>query len=124
MSGGRAELATPVAQPPDASLLGLRAAFLTMVTEKGLDDLTLRQFAVLMELLTAEEAATVRGIAGSLKLPRPAITRAMDRLEAFSLARRRPDPSDKRSVLLEITRRGIRLADQMTQAMGRQQGAV
>lgn len=103
--------------PGDTALLALRAAFLSMVTEKGLDDLSLRQLAVLLTLRQAATGVTVRRLAGYLGVHKPAISQAMNRLVLQKLAKRKPDPADGRSVLLEITRRGVMLADRMAEAM-------
>lgn len=103
--------------PPDAALLRLRAAFLSMVTAKGLDDLSMRQLAVLLTLHRATTAITVRGLAVDLKVLKPTITKAMNRLVLNRLAQRTPDSADRRSVLLEITDAGAKLADSMAEAM-------
>ena len=41
-----------------------------------------------------------------MKVSKPAITRALDRLGEFDLARRKTDPSDRRSVLVQRTAKG------------------
>jgi DNA-binding MarR family transcriptional regulator len=38
-----------------------------------------------------------------LRISKPAVTRVADRLEALGLVRRRTDPDDRRSVLLQRT---------------------
>jgi DNA-binding MarR family transcriptional regulator len=48
----------------------------------------------------------VRGLAAGLNVSKPAITRALDRLGELSLARRKVDPTDRRSVLVQQTREG------------------
>jgi DNA-binding MarR family transcriptional regulator len=50
-----------------------------------------------------EEAQTVRGMAAKLSVSKPAITRALDRLSEFDLVRRKTDPLDRRSVLVQRT---------------------
>jgi DNA-binding MarR family transcriptional regulator len=49
------------------------------------------------------EAQTVRGLAAKLDVSKPAITRALDRLSEFDLVRRKTDPLDRRSVLVQRT---------------------
>ena len=49
------------------------------------------------------EAQTVRGLAAKLNVSKPAITRALDRLSEFDLVRRKTDPLDRRSVLVQRT---------------------
>jgi DNA-binding MarR family transcriptional regulator len=48
----------------------------------------------------------VRGLAARLEVSKPAITRSLDRLAELGLAKRAPDPRDRRSVLVTRTRRG------------------
>jgi DNA-binding MarR family transcriptional regulator len=50
-----------------------------------------------------DEAQTVRGLAAKLKVSKPAITRALDRLAEFDLVRRKKDQLDRRSVLVQRT---------------------
>jgi DNA-binding MarR family transcriptional regulator len=50
-----------------------------------------------------DEAQTVRGLAAKLDVSKPAITRALDRLSEFDLVRRKTDPLDRRSVLVQRT---------------------
>ena len=53
------------------------------------------------------EAQTVRGLAAKLGVSKPAITRALDRLSEFDLVRRKTDPLDRRSVLVQRTATGM-----------------
>jgi DNA-binding MarR family transcriptional regulator len=48
----------------------------------------------------------VRGLTEVLKISKPAITRALDRLSDIELVRRKPDEQDRRSVLIQPTVRG------------------
>jgi DNA-binding MarR family transcriptional regulator len=50
-----------------------------------------------------EEAQTVRGLAAQLNVSKSAITRALDRLSEFDLVRRKTDPLDRRSILVQRT---------------------
>ena len=47
-----------------------------------------------------------RGLAADLNVSKPAITRALDRLSEFELVRRKIDPLDRRSVLVQRTSKG------------------
>lgn len=69
-------------------------------------DLTLRQFAVLMEVNSSAEKATVRGLSATLRISKPAVTRAVDRLAQAGLVKRIPDGMDKRSVFIALTPEG------------------
>jgi len=67
-------------------------------------DLTLRQITILLVCEASQEKSlTVRAVAKHLRIGKPAVTRAVDRLEKLQLLRRVPDPADKRSVLLAVT---------------------
>lgn len=69
-------------------------------------DLTARQIAVLMTVYLSPPPHTVRGLAQSLGVGKPAITRALDTLERLGLVRRRRDESDGRNVLIQRTVKG------------------
>ncbi len=82
-----------------------RAAVVTLV--RGSEpDLTARQFGIFLISYLSEEDQTVRGLAAQLKVSKPAITRALDRLTELGLLRRAPDPHDRRSVLVQHTAKG------------------
>ncbi len=70
------------------------------------DDLTQRQMAVLLTVYLIDGPHTVRGLAAELNVSKPAITRALDRLGELDLARRKVDPMDRRSVLVQRTLKG------------------
>jgi len=69
-------------------------------------DLTARQMALLLSVYLTPPPHTVRGLADTLKISKPAITRAIDRLSEMELVRRKIDDSDRRSVLVQRTVRG------------------
>ncbi len=69
-------------------------------------DLSGRQMAVLLTVYLAAPPHTVRGLAQVLKVSKPAITRALDRLGALGLVRRKTDEADRRSILVQRTVRG------------------
>jgi len=75
-------------------------------------DLTSRQMVILLTVYLQDPPHTVRGLAAQLGFPKPAIVRALDRLQALDLIRRKADPADKRSVLIQRTVPGaVFLAD-------------
>lgn len=51
------------------------------------------------------------GIAGHVLMPAPSLTKLVDRMVAGNLVYRRPDPDDRRRVLLYLTARGRILHD-------------
>ena len=53
----------------------------------------------------------------SLNVAKPAITRAVDRLELFDLAERRSDPWDRRSVLMAPTKSGRAFVKELGEMM-------
>lgn len=69
-------------------------------------DLSSRQMAVLLTVYMSEGPHTVRGLAAMLKISKPAITRAIDKLEKLQLLRRKVDQTDKRNILLQRTVKG------------------
>jgi DNA-binding MarR family transcriptional regulator len=69
-------------------------------------DLTARQMALLLTVYLTPPPHTVRGLSSSLKVSKPAITRAIDRLSDMELVRRKTDEEDRRSVLIQRTVRG------------------
>lgn len=69
-------------------------------------DLTNRQMAVLL-LVTLEPAPhTVRGLAARLKLTKPVISRALNRLGELDFTRRVPDKCDGRNIFIVPTEFG------------------
>ena len=83
----------------------LRDTIVSLVRRDG-PDLSARQLGVFLTCYLQEGAHTVRGLAADLKVSKPAITRALDRLGELDLARRKVDPMDRRSVLVQRTIKG------------------
>jgi DNA-binding MarR family transcriptional regulator len=69
-------------------------------------DLTARQLGVFLTCQLNGGDHTVRSLAEQLNVSKPAITRAIDRLEALNLVLRADDPIDRRSVLVKRTPTG------------------
>jgi DNA-binding MarR family transcriptional regulator len=89
------------------SLAGLlRTAIVELVRRDG-PDLSARQLGVFLTCYLETAAQTVRGLAARLNVSKPAITRALDRLSEFDLVRRKTDPLDRRSVLVQRTATGM-----------------
>src|SRR6202163_4099417 len=89
--------------PSAEQLVGiLRDTIIALVRRDG-PDLSARQLGVLLTSYLENEAQTVRGLAAKLNVSKPAITRALDRLSEFDLVRRKTDPLDRRSVLVQRT---------------------
>jgi DNA-binding MarR family transcriptional regulator len=84
----------------------LRETLAALIRQEGAD-LTARQFAVFLICYVEEGPHTVRGLAERTHLPKPAVSRVLDRLGALGLSRRVADPRDKRSVLVACTADGF-----------------
>ena len=69
-------------------------------------DLSARQMAALLTVYMTEPPHTVRGLAADLGVSKPVITRALDRLGELGLARRKTDPRDGRSDVVQRTVKG------------------
>ena len=107
----------PSKSSPDALLEILLDTFLGLVRGE-VRDLTARQLAVfLICSLDKDRDHTVRGLAEELRLSRSAVTRSIDRLEISSVARRKPDPADRRSVLVSPTIQGSAFLKELRRIM-------
>lgn len=83
----------------------LRDTIVSLVRRDGVD-LSARQLGVFLTCYLTDGAHTVRGLAQELNVSKPAITRALDRLTELDFIRRKVDPSDRRSVLVQRTVKG------------------
>jgi DNA-binding MarR family transcriptional regulator len=90
----------------DGLALILRTTIVELVRRDG-PDLSARQLGVFLTCYLEVEAQTVRGLAARLSVSKPAITRALDRLTEFDLVKRKTDPLDRRSVLIQRTPAGM-----------------
>ncbi|MBE7620026.1 MarR family transcriptional regulator [Gluconacetobacter entanii] len=89
----------------DSMINVLRDTIVSMVRRDG-PDLSARQLGVFLTCYQQEGPHTVRGLAADLKVSKPAITRALDRLEDLKLVKRVRDHMDGRSVLIRRTIEG------------------
>jgi DNA-binding MarR family transcriptional regulator len=94
----------------------LRDTIVALVRRDG-PDLSARQLGVFLTCYLSDKAHTVRGLAADLDVSKPAITRALDRLSEFELVRRKIDPSDRRSVLVQRTLKGSSFLREMRSMM-------
>jgi len=62
--------------------------------------------ALLLSVYLNPPPHTVRGLSQFLKVSKPAITRAINRLSEFGMVRRKIDDNDRRSVLIQRTVKG------------------
>lgn len=95
----------------------LRETIVALVRRDG-PDLSARQLGVFLTCYLHDGAHTVRGLAADLNVSKPAITRALDRLGELDLARRKVDPADRRSVLVQRTLKGTAFLRDLRGIMG------
>jgi len=87
-------------------VLGLwRTALVESVRRAG-PDLSARQLALLLTVYLVDPPHTVRGLAKTLNISKPAVTRALDRLSVLGFIKRKRDPEDRRNVLIQRTVKG------------------
>lgn len=97
-------MATPNASADQ--LVGIMRDTIVSLVRRDGADLSPRQLGVFLTCYLRDGAHTVRGLAADLNVSKPAITRALDRLGELDLARRKVDPLDRRSVLVQRTPKG------------------
>jgi DNA-binding MarR family transcriptional regulator len=102
---------------PDQLIAILRDTIVALVRRDG-PDLSARQLGVFLTCYLDDGAHTVRGLAAELHVSKPAITRALDRLGELDLARRKVDPLDRRSVLVQRTLKGSGFLRDLRSIMG------
>ena len=90
---------------PHQALEIWRRATLAGVRGAG-PDLTQRQMALLLTVYLMPAPHTMRGLAETLGIAKPAVTRALDRLAELDYLRRRRDERDRRSIVLLRTIEG------------------
>jgi DNA-binding MarR family transcriptional regulator len=116
-------LTMPDTQEADQLVGILRDTVVSLVRRDG-PDLSARQLGVFLTVYLSEGPHTVRGLAAELNVSKPAITRALDRLGELDLARRKLDPMDRRSVLVQRTVAGAALLRDLRQTMAEAEGKV
>jgi DNA-binding response OmpR family regulator/DNA-binding MarR family transcriptional regulator len=93
---------------PDVAdrMIGMLFHTTTALIHRDTVDLSARQIATFLICYLDEEAQTVRGLAVKLKVAKAVITRVLDRLSQLDLVRRKTDPLDRRSILVQRTTKG------------------
>ena len=69
----------------------------------GAPDLTMRQTAILFTIYLDPPPHTVRGLAATLRVTKPVITRALDTMGEMGLVDRMRDERDRRNVIIKRT---------------------
>jgi len=94
------------ASPPADHFVGILRETIVALVQRDGADLSARQLGVFLTCYLRDGGHTVRGLAAELNVSKPAITRALDRLGELDLTRRKIDPLDRRSVLVQRTLKG------------------
>lgn len=103
-----------------AEYAALRGLVDAVVRDEKVPDLTMRQIGVLVTVAEhVGKPLSVGPLAQKLNLSKPAITRALDRLEHFELAVRKPHPMDGRQIEVEVTKAGTAYLKALTKAIGK-----
>ena len=89
----------------DASLMGWMRALIGYV-RSGEPDLTNRHMALLMLVYLTPGPHTVRGLAATLGVSKPVVTRALNTLGGLGYLRRERDQDDRRNVFVVRTNDG------------------
>jgi len=87
-------------------------------------DLSARQMALMLSVYLADGPHTVRGLAQALRISKPAVSRALDRLGELSYVRRERDDLDRRNVLVQRTVEGSQFLTQFAQMIEDAKGYV
>lgn len=90
-------------QATSGEIVSLWHRVLSAALHSEVPDLTARQFALFLQVYLVDPPHTVRGLAATLNMSKPAVSRALDRLSALGLLRREPDRTDRRSILIKRT---------------------
>jgi DNA-binding MarR family transcriptional regulator len=92
----------PLELTPSQALGLWHAVSLSQVRSEA-HDLTLRQMAILLQIYLVPPPHTVRGLAATLNVTKPVITRARDTMGAMGLVDRVRDDRDRRNVIIKRT---------------------
>jgi DNA-binding MarR family transcriptional regulator len=96
----------PASDDSNGALLNLLSQTTVGLVRREGPDLSARQLAIFLICYLENEAQTVRGLAQQLNISKPAVSRGLDRLMEFDLVRRKDDPLDRRSILVQRTPNG------------------
>lgn len=94
----------------DRLLTGWMSTLIAYV-RSGEPDLTNRQMALLMLVYLTPGPHTVRGLAQTLSVSKPVVTRALNTLGALGYLRRERDLDDRRNIFVVRTKDGTEFLD-------------
>lgn len=92
---------------------------LILYVRSGQPDLTNRQMALMMLVYLTPGPHTVRGLAQTLGVSKPVITRALNTLGALGYLRRVRDEADRRNVFVAKTSTGQEFLESFERNIGR-----
>lgn len=92
---------------------------LEQVRRKGAD-LSLRQLTILLQVYLVPPPHTVRGLAATLDVTKPVITRALDTMGELGLVERVRDERDRRNVVVKRTVAGSLYLEQLADLIRRE----
>ena len=93
-------------QLSSTEVLNLWRGALVESVRRDAPDLTARQLALLLTVYLTPAPHTVRGLAETLNVSKPAVTRALDKLGTLEMIRRKRDEDDHRSIIVQRTVKG------------------
>lgn len=102
MGGGLTDKAFCDISLDRGALGGILNVVRKIVGEEEAPDLSLRQMGVLLLTAIGFNKATVKSLSDELNISRPAVSRALNRLEEEGFVRRLPHPTDGRVVVLTV----------------------
>ena len=85
---------------------------LTGYVRSGSPDLTNRQMALLLVVYLTPGPHTVRGLAQTLNVSKPVVTRALNTLGGLGYLRRERDQDDRRNIFIVRTEEGAEFLEQ------------
>lgn len=95
---------------PSSSKAMRALSFWHSVVSRGLkempQDLSARQMAILLHVYLLSPPHSIKSLAETLHISKPAVCRAIDVLETIKVVRRVRDKEDKRNVLIQRTVKG------------------
>ncbi len=103
--------------------VGLWKDVLTQSVRNDGPDLSVRQWAILLTVYLTPGPHTVRGLSDQLRVPKPAISRALDTLSILKFVRRGRDDTDRRIVLVQRTPEGAEYIDNFGSLIAEVSGA-
>ncbi|MEO8141391.1 MAG: MarR family winged helix-turn-helix transcriptional regulator [Sphingomicrobium sp.] len=106
----------------DGHLSGWMRTLINYV-RSGQPDLTNRQMALLMLIYLTPGPHTVRGIASTLGVSKPVVTRALNTLGSLGYLRRERDQDDRRNIFVVRTKDGTQFLENFKRYLRASEGS-